>query len=346
MDQVTVILPGANATFTDANNSQKYPINALRQSSSYFDAMLGGRWLETQHDTEIQNSDGNSVSPVVDLSQSGLDPVACTSVLGFMVSRYSSANDGDKYDIIISCNDATSVDANKGEEMKHKEVTLIEMKAILFKGFQWDEEESTIDWGASFHGVQNNDQQFSSSHSPPSDAHSDEVILYQVIDYLHLQPHDEIMSKLWAMKIVHCPIFLEDALKKQDFIESTVEGVEMFIKKIPERSQRKERMWRFLVCMFICRMLVYSEDGKVGAAKCYDEDMTVDQIRAINYQRRLDTCDAMNQLSYLCLGIGEQPAALLIEMVDCGLLKREEDMSAYRQTSLDSQVMILWDFLV
>mmetsp|Transcript_8886 Transcript_8886/g.14508 ORF Transcript_8886/g.14508 Transcript_8886/m.14508 type:complete len:269 (-) Transcript_8886:53-859(-) len=267
-----------------------------------------------------------------------------------MISRYS-ANDADRDD--SCCNDATQDVQNKvgektGEETKEKKVTLEEMKVMLWEGFQWDEEDSTVDWGGILNNMQNDEQQ-SSKQPPSSQTHSDEVILHQAMDYLHLQPHDELISKLWAMKLVYCPCFLEEALKKEDFIGSMgeKEGSEMYIKSIPEWTgliNGRERRWRFLVCMFICRMLVYQEDGKAGDEK-YNDDMNVNQIRANNYQRRLETYDIRNQLSYLCSGITENTALLVREMVDCGLLKREIDGSAYWQTSLDSQVIVLWEFL-
>jgi len=344
MDQVqvtvTVILPRTNGgSSADTNNSRRYPIDALRQSSSYFDAMLGGMWLET-HDTTSQHHDyDGDGSPVVDLSQTCLDRVACASVLNFMDSRYSAyckylIRDGQKEVGILDDGERT---------MRHPEVTLEEMNTLLWDGFLWDEESSTVDWrGLSLAGALEitEEQKKLDNHNMPPQIHSDEVTLFKSIDFLHVQPLDDVLSKIWAMKLVYCPCFLEDALKNQGLVGST-----MYIKRIPKPSQSSEVMWRYLVCMFICRMLVYEEDGKAGDYVKYGSDINVDQIRAMNYRRRLETYDATNQLSYLCLGIGEKPSLLLRDILKFGLLSKEEDCSAYLQTPLDSQVLKLWELL-
>jgi len=346
MNQViltNVTLPGDNSKKSAVI---EYPTKALRQSSSYFNAMLGGRWLEGTCGDGRRKDDEKSGSLAVDLSQSGLNPQACSSLLRFMLARYSP-DEADAED--DSFRDATQqqqeVDVTSEKEIEHKQVKLEEIKILLWEGFQWDEEEMTLDW----RGIEKDEEHQPLKHqSLKSQKHSDEVALFQAIDFLHIQPHDEIINKLLAMKLAYCPCYLEGALIKEDYIGYRGDGgdeeyAEMYIMSIPGRKNPEKYMWRFLVCMFICR-IVYGEDDDEERSNP-DGIMNVQEIRALNHQRQLEAYDIVNQLTYLCSGLGEEPVQLLQEMVGSGLLKTTSSGPFYQQTSLDSQVMLIWNFL-
>ena len=185
MHKVTVILSSDDGTSDAHPNAQQYPIGALRQSSSYLDAMLSRRWSESLED----ESDDESAYPVVDLSRLGLDPDACTAVLQFMVSRYYyHVPSGDAK--VGRCNDSTQdkqrlEEAIRNEaETKIRKVTLEDIKVLLWsKGddtidrgrFQWDEDEKTVDWGAGLLNAQKNENEQSMHCISSQSDNSDEV---------------------------------------------------------------------------------------------------------------------------------------------------------------------------
>ncbi|KAL9186213.1 hypothetical protein ACHAXT_005451 [Thalassiosira profunda] len=281
--KIAVILPPPS---TGAPQTpRQYPICALRKYSLYFDVLLSERWLKLQYN--------DNSPPAVDLSHTDLDPVACTSVLRFMVSRARSGG-----------RDGESEDTKNGDG-EHEEVTTEELKELLWDGFKWEQKDTTP---------------------------NDEEKLYQVVDYLHVRHQDEILTKLWAIKMVQCPCSLEETLKKRDLVgrrrslTDDDEEEEVYVKRVPE-YRMTERMWRFLVCLFICQML--KEDEQYSTA---------------NHGRRMGTYNVLNQLSSLCSGLPENPLLLLRECVSIGLLSKEGAMY-HQQTSVESQAVLLWKLL-
>lgn len=358
LEVVTIILPRASDDTDAASQRRTYPIDALRKSSSYFDTMFDGRWLESQHGGE------SGECPVVDLSQTGLDPAACEAALRFIIARYTSTEDKRYFKECVVTE----------EGAKHSKVTWREMKELLWEGFNWDEEEANVDWGRfvkSWRDTSTTDFTYCDAER----ADSDEVKLYQAIDYMHLQPHNEILSKVWAVKVVHCPCFLEMNLKEQGFIETKINedgGEELNIKRIPYwwmyPYQMKGFMWKYLVCMFLCGMLVYSDNEDIGGddEQNHHEDRNVVESRKANYQRSMDKDDVLIQLTYICLGTessvvrpapGKSHTHLSRTQDPIGLLQYDIT-SRYKllewvdgnervlaQTSLDSRVIQLWDRL-
>jgi len=224
-------------------------------------------------------------------------------------------------------------DEQGGSTVHRKEVTLDEMKILLWDEFEWDEEGSPVEWGGFMHSIMTTRQQ-AEIHHPSSYESSDEVKLFRVIDYLHLQPYDEIICKIWAMKILHCPCFLEESLRKRGFIRSRVddtygEVVEMYIEKIPAKNE--EPMWRFLLSVFMSRLIFASSDEPICRDESVDETMLA--------------CDVLTQLTFLCSGLGDTPESFMREMITDHKLLQVTNQEECRHTSLDDQVLNLWKLL-
>lgn len=95
-NKIAVILPSSNNADDDGSGNDNllhtYPAEALRQSSAYFNGMLGGSWAENNSassNKQKRGDDGESHA-VVDLSNTGLHPQACLSVFQFMMARYEA----------------------------------------------------------------------------------------------------------------------------------------------------------------------------------------------------------------------------------------------------------------